>query len=64
MSSAEAKADDLLLEEIAADDDSDSEDEEGTGAARPAMNRWLSSGGLDGRVAVWELMDFTRQGGG
>jgi hypothetical protein len=47
------------------DDESDLDDDGmTTGAAGPVMERWLASGGLDGRVAVWALMDFERQGGG
>lgn len=43
------------------DDDLDDSDSDGEAAdARPRMARWLVSGGLDGRVGVWELMDFQR----
>jgi len=41
------------------DEDGDEDDEMTTGEkARRA--RWLVSGGKDGRVVIWELMDFNR----
>ncbi|TFY68523.1 hypothetical protein EVG20_g3519 [Dentipellis fragilis] len=44
------------------DDDSDSDDEDGmTAAEKESRTRWLVSGGKDGRVAIWELMDFGRK---
>lgn len=42
------------------EEDSDSEDES---QALSTMERWMVSGGLDGRVGVWELMDFEKKGG-
>ena len=42
------------------------EDDEMTMAEKTRCTRWLVSGGKDGRVVVWELMDFngTRSGSG
>ena len=47
------------------DDDGQEEDEdedEMSAEEKARRARWLVSGGKDGRVAVWALMDFTRQG--
>ena len=38
----------------------DDEDEEFSGSEVEARKRWLVAGGKDGRISVWELMDFTR----
>lgn len=45
-------------------DDSDTDDEgsaEEGGRGGPGSSRWLVSGGKDRRVALWELMDFSRR---
>jgi len=50
------------------DDDGDGDEEEDTDTdemsaeEKARRSRWLVSGGKDGRVAVWALMDFTREG--
>lgn len=43
-------------EEGAGDDD---EDEEFNKSEIEARKRWLVAGGKDGRISIWELMDFT-----
>jgi WD40 repeat protein len=40
-------------------DDGD-EDEEFSNAEIEARKRWLVAGGKDGRISVWELMDFAK----
>ncbi|KAI0272162.1 WD-40 repeat-containing protein [Russula aff. rugulosa BPL654] len=40
-------------------DDGNDEDDEMSGEEKARRSRWLVSGGKDGRVVVWELMDFT-----
>ncbi|TFY83626.1 hypothetical protein EWM64_g383 [Hericium alpestre] len=40
--------------------DSDSDDEM-IEAEKAARARWLVSGGKDSRVAIWELMDFSKK---
>ncbi len=42
-------------------DESD-DDDEMSGEEKARRSRWLVSGGKDGRVVVWELMDFTARG--
>lgn len=42
------------------EEESDSDDE---AHALPMIERWMVSGGMDGRVGVWELMDFEKKGG-
>ncbi|KAN0120739.1 WD40-repeat-containing domain protein [Russula decolorans] len=44
-----------------ADEGSD-EDDEMSGEEKARRSRWLVSGGKDGRVVVWALMDFTARG--
>ena len=39
-------------------DDDDDDDDSLTGEEKARRSRWLVSGGKDGRVVVWELMDF------
>lgn len=46
------------LEADGCDDDDD--DEEFSSAETGAMKRWLLAGGKDGRISVWELMDFAK----
>ena len=36
------------------------DDDEFSGSEIEARKRWLVAGGKDGRVSVWELMDFTK----
>lgn len=36
------------------------DDEEFSGPEIEARKRWLVVGGKDGRISVWELMDFTK----
>lgn len=43
------------VEEGVGDDD---EDEEFSNSEIEARKRWLVAGGKDGRISVWELMDF------
>lgn len=38
----------------------DDEDEEFSGSEIEARKRWLVAGGKDGRISVWELMDFAK----
>ena len=38
----------------------DEEDEEFGDSEIEARRRWLIAGGNDGRISVWELMDFTK----
>ena len=40
------------------DEDEDNEDDEMTVGEKARRARWLVSGGKDGRVVIWELMDF------
>jgi hypothetical protein len=42
------------------DDDDDDDDDEGETGKVKGRERWLVSGGKDGRVAVWELMEFEK----
>ena len=43
----------------------DGDDDEMTGEEKARRTRWLVSAGKDGRVVVWELMDFaTRRDSG
>jgi hypothetical protein len=37
-------------------------DDETSGEEKARRSRWLVSGGKDGRVVVWALMDFTARG--
>jgi hypothetical protein len=46
------------VEEDDVDGDGDGDDDEMTGEEKARRTRWLVSGGKDGRVVVWELMDF------
>lgn len=46
---------------ITAAENSDSDDEEANERAQETRKKWLVSGGHDGRVAVWELMEFERK---
>jgi ASTRA-associated protein 1 len=39
-------------------DDDDDDDDEMSAEEKVRRSRWLVSGGKDGRVAVWALMDF------
>jgi hypothetical protein len=43
-------------------DDGNDEDDEMSGEEKARRSRWLVSGGKDGRVVVWELMNFTTRG--
>ena len=36
------------------------EDEEFSNSEIEARKRWLAAGGKDGRISVWELMDFIK----
>ena len=40
-------------------DEGNDEDDEISGEEKARRSRWLVSGGKDGRVVVWALMDFT-----
>jgi len=40
--------------------DEDDEDEEFGNSEIEARKRWLVAGGKDGRISVWELMDFAK----
>ena len=42
--------------------DAEDEDDEMSGEEKARRSRWLVSGGKDGRVVVWALMDFTARG--
>jgi ASTRA-associated protein 1 len=42
--------------------DADEGDDEMSGEEKARRSRWLVSGGKDGRVVVWALMDFTARG--
>lgn len=46
--------------EAESDDDDESDDDEGETGKVKGRERWLISGGKDGRVAVWSLMDFEK----
>lgn len=41
-------------------DADDDEDEEFSSSEIEARKRWLVAGGKDGRISVWELMDFAK----
>ena len=41
-------------------DDDDEEDEGFSNSEIQARKRWLIAGGKDGRISVWELMDFAK----
>jgi len=41
-------------------DNADDEDDEFSNSEIEARQRWLIAGGKDGRVSIWELMDFVR----
>ena len=41
-------------------DDDDDEDEGPSNSEIEARKRWLIAGGKDGRISVWELMDFAK----
>ena len=41
-------------------DDVDDDDDEFSSPEIEARKRWLVAGGKDGRISVWELMDFTK----
>ena len=43
-------------------DEDDDEDDEMSREEKARRSRWLVSGGKDGRVVVWALMDFTARG--
>ena len=43
-------------------DGDDDGDDEMSGEEKARRSRWLVSGGKDGRVVVWALMDFTARG--
>ncbi|KAH9960925.1 WD-40 repeat-containing protein [Russula dissimulans] len=43
-------------------EDADTDTDEMSAEEKARRSRWLVSGGKDGRVAVWALMDFTREG--
>lgn len=62
--SGTTEGDTVEFGEIAEDEDEDDEDEMTMGEKARRV-RWLVSGGKDGRVAIWELMDFNgvRSGG-
>jgi hypothetical protein len=40
-------------------DEDEDDDDEMSGEEKARRSRWLVSGGKDGRVVVWGLMDFT-----
>ena len=47
-----------------AEDDSEDEDEDGymlTTAGKEKRGRWLISGDADGKVAIWELLNFSKK---
>jgi hypothetical protein len=44
------------------EEDADTDTDEMSAEEKARRSRWLVSGGKDGRVAVWALMDFTREG--
>lgn len=44
------------------DGEDEDEDDEMSGEEKARRSRWLVSGGKDGRVVVWALMDFTSRG--
>ena len=51
--------DDAEEDDVDSDGDgNDGDDDEMTGEEKARRTRWLVSGGKDGRVVVWELMDF------
>lgn len=43
-------------------DEGNDEEDEMSGEEKARRSRWLVSGGKDGRVVVWALMDFTARG--
>ena len=45
-------------DDVDGDGDDDDDDDSLTGEEKARRSRWLVSGGKDGRVVVWELMDF------
>jgi len=45
-----------------ADEEDDDDDDEMSTDEKAGRERWLVSGGKDGRVGVWALMDFAREG--
>lgn len=45
-----------------AEDEDEDDDDEMSGEEKARRSRWLVSGGKDGRVVVWALMDFTARG--
>lgn len=46
----------------ASGDESDEDEDEDDGGLVRGRDRWLTTGGTDARVAVWELMDFEAAG--
>ena len=54
----------FVPEENENEDDSEDEDEDGymlTTAGKEKRGRWLVSGDADGKVAIWELLDFSKK---
>ena len=41
-------------------DEDEDEDEEFSSSEIEARKRWLVAGGKDGRISIWELMDFAK----
>jgi len=44
------------------DEEDDDDDDEMSTEEKASRSRWLVSGGKDGRVVVWALMDFASEG--
>jgi hypothetical protein len=64
--SALCGGDDKVVDDICgdADEGDDEDDDEMSEEEKARRSRWLVSGGKDGRLVVWALMDFIARGEG
>jgi ASTRA-associated protein 1 len=56
---ARVAGEDNVVDDDCNDAEEEDEDDEMSGEEKARRSRWLVSGGKDGRVVVWALMDFT-----